>query len=319
MNMMLRDVVEGVGLPLPGLHEDASTMASAAVAAHEQGVFENYGVPFCMTVEAEALGARVDMGCATCEPHVVDEVLQTSSEWQQLPPLDPRVGRAATVVDAIRILADRADGVPVIGNISGPLSLAGTVLDTSTLLRELRKKPRDAHEFLDFICDNLIVFAQAQVTAGATALCIAEPSGTGEILGPRLFHEYAVPALNRVLDAVDAPVKIVHICGNMASVAKELPGIRCDVFSFDAVTPIHRMRKEMPDTAVMGNVSTFALEAQPSQKVRALVRAALEGDVGIVAPACGLACTTPVENVRAMVDEVRAAGPHAKGTTRQED
>ncbi|NLK52323.1 MAG: hypothetical protein GX295_07750 [Syntrophomonadaceae bacterium] len=37
---------------------------------------------------------------------------------------------------------------------------------------------------------------QAQLTAGADVICISEPSGTGEILGPRLFHNFAVKYIN---------------------------------------------------------------------------------------------------------------------------
>lgn len=309
MNMMFRDVTEGNGFMFPQIHRAAQTMAAAAVAAHEAGGFENYGVPFCMTVEAEALGAHVDMGCATCEPHVVEEVLMTSADWHKLPALDVGAGRAAAVVEAIRILDARDDHVPIIGNVSGPLSLAGTIMDTSVLLRELRKKPDDVRAFLDFLCDSLISFAQAQAAAGATAICIAEPSGTGEILGPHLFRAYAIPYLNRVLDAVDVPVKIVHICGNMGRVADTLSDVHCNVFSFDAITPVHKMRECLDHIAVMGNVSTFALGSQSPEKVRTLVDAALRSGVDIVAPACGLSCTTPIANVRVMVDEVRTRGP----------
>ena len=56
--------------------------------------------------------------------------------------------------------------------------------------------------------------------AGADVIPIADPSASGEILGPALFVEYAVKYLNKVVDAVHAahgPV-IVHICGDMKSV-----------------------------------------------------------------------------------------------------
>ena len=52
--------------------------------------------------------------------------------------------------------------------------------------------------------------------AGADAICVAEPSGTGEILGAKRFREFTVPYINRLLDAIDVPVKIVHICGKLA-------------------------------------------------------------------------------------------------------
>ena len=41
----------------PEAHYDAEKMAALAKAVYDKGFFENYGVPFCMTVEAEAMGA----------------------------------------------------------------------------------------------------------------------------------------------------------------------------------------------------------------------------------------------------------------------
>ena len=45
---------------LPQAHTDAAMMSGLAKAVYEQGCFENYGVPFCMTIEAEEMGAKVD-------------------------------------------------------------------------------------------------------------------------------------------------------------------------------------------------------------------------------------------------------------------
>ena len=56
-------------------------MAGLAEGLYQAGGFENYGVPFCMTVEAEAMGARVEMGDMLCEPHVVDSPLEKVADW----------------------------------------------------------------------------------------------------------------------------------------------------------------------------------------------------------------------------------------------
>ena len=66
---------------LPEAHHDARQMAELAKAVYEQGCFENYGVPFCMTVEAEEMGAKVDMGTKVYEPHVVEYVMDSVSDY----------------------------------------------------------------------------------------------------------------------------------------------------------------------------------------------------------------------------------------------
>ena len=128
MNGVVEDVMLKTGIYWPKAHCDAQMMADLARALYESGGFENYGVPFCMTVEAEALGAEADMGGCEVEPHVVRPAIASCAEADRLKPFDVTKGRAAAVVDAVRILKLRSAGVPVIGNITGPVSVAGTLV-----------------------------------------------------------------------------------------------------------------------------------------------------------------------------------------------
>lgn len=304
MNMMFEEIMDQSGCLWPDAHTDAATMAGLAYALNQAGGFENYGVPFCMTVEAEGMGAKVNMGNKLCEPHVVEPPLKTSTHCDELPMLDLTKGRAKTVLDAIGILRQKGTEVPIVGNMTGPISVGGTLLDLSTLLKEMRKAPEEVKAYLGRICTNLIAFGEAQIAAGADVICISEPSGTGEILGPKLFAEYTISCLNTILDALTVPVKMVHICGSLKSVYELLPQIHCDVFSFDAIVPIAEVKKHLPNHAVMGNVSTFAFSAMPAPKITMLVNNAMDKGIDIVAPACGLPTNTPLQNVKAMVEAV---------------
>ena len=68
MNMVTSELMDRVKVYMPEAHRDARQMAELAKAVYEEGCFENYGVPFCMTVEAEEMGAEVDMGTSVYEP-----------------------------------------------------------------------------------------------------------------------------------------------------------------------------------------------------------------------------------------------------------
>ena len=301
MNMMFREIMEKSNCLWPEAHVDSEKMAGLVYALNESGGFENYGVPFCMTVEAEAMGARVNMGNLLCEPHVVDSPLQSSAQVDLLQSLDINVGRAEVVIDAIKILKAKHTDVPIIGNLTGPVSTAGTLVDMAVLLKEYRKRPTDAEKLMAFITANLIAFGKGQIEAGADAICISEPSGTGEILGPRGFRDYSLRYLNRVMDALEVPVKIVHICGALKSIYEIIPELHCDVFSFDSMVPIEEIKKYIPEKAVMGNVNTHALGTMSAEKVASLTRNCLTKGADLVAPACGLSTTTPLINVQTMV------------------
>ena len=119
MNMITTDLMDQIQVFLPEAHHDARQMAELAKAVYEQGCFENYGVPFCMTVEAEEMGAKVDMGTKVYEPHVVEYVMDSVSDYEKLTPVDVTKGRARVVTDAIRILKEETSGVPIVGNLTG--------------------------------------------------------------------------------------------------------------------------------------------------------------------------------------------------------
>lgn len=305
MNMMFRDIMERTGCLWPEAHSDPAKMAGLAAGLYDAGGFENYGVPFCMTVEAEALGAKVEMGDLLCEPRVVHSPLTQAGQWRELTPLSLAAGRIPCVLEAIRRLRARRDGVPVIGNLTGPVSLAGMLVDMEVLLKAMRKEPETVHGLMTFATDQLIAYGRALLAAGADAVCISDPSGTGEVVGPRFFRSFTVPYLNRVLDALDVPVKMVHICGRLQNVYSQLPDIHCGVFSFDAIVPVGEVRAVLPDRALMGNVSTLAMNTMTPERVRTLVRHARKSGVDIVAPACGLPTETPLTVIRAMVDAAK--------------
>lgn len=301
MNMMFEEIMNNCQCLWPEAHVDAEKMAGLAYALNQAGGFENYGVPFCMTVEAEAMGAKVDMGSLLVEPHVVDSPLSSLEDVDKLQELDINKGRVKVVIDAIKILKAKNTDVPIVGNITGPVSTAGTLVDMSVLLKEYRKKPEAAHKFMTRVTEEIIKYAKAEVEAGADVICISEPSGTGEILGPKFFREYSIKYVNMIMDALEVPVKIVHICGNLRSVYEIIPEFHCDAFSFDAIVPVAEIKPYIPEKAVMGNINTHAIGTQLPEKVRGLVRYARGKGVDIVAPACGLPTTTPLCNVQAMV------------------
>lgn len=303
MNMVTAELMEKAEVYFPAAHTDAERMAKLAKAVYENGCFENMGVPFCMTVEAEAMGAPVDFGSNVFEPRVKGYIMESVSEYTKLPLVDGTSGRMGVVLDAIRILKKEQNGAPIIGNLTGPISTASSLMEPMVFYRELRKKNADAHSFLQHVTEQLIHFGKAQIEAGADVIAISDPSGTGEILGPKYFEEFAVTYLNRLVDALRAEGvgTIVHICGHMNPVYEQAAKIRSHVLSFDSVVPMREAREHLPGRVLMGNVSTYALEFGDPEKIAALAENCLKNGSDILAPACGLGMRSPLVNIQTML------------------
>ncbi len=145
------------------------------------------------------------------------------------------------------------------------------------------------------------------VESGATAICIGDPTATGEILGPKMFSDYAVTYLNKVIDGIHAtgvPV-LVHICGEMKAVKPSIPLLHADAISTDAFVNLRLLKEEYPQLTTMGNLSTFLLELGDPEKVSRQTQILLRDGVNIISPACGLSTASPVGNIRAMTDTVK--------------
>ena len=307
MNMVTAELMEKAGVYLPEAHRNARMMADLAKAVYENECFENVGVPFCMTVEAESMGAPVDMGSNVFEPRVKDYIMSSVSEYRTLTVPDVSNGREAVVLEAIRILKEEMNGVPVIGNLTGPISTASSLMEPMVFYRELRKKNADAHEFLQFVTDQLIVFGRAQIAAGADVIAISDPSGTGEILGPKYFEEFAVNYLNQLVDALrsEGAGTIIHICGQMNPVYEQVKELHSQVLSFDSVVPMSEAKAHLPGRVLMGNVSTYTLEFGVPEKVMSRAKHCVKSGSDILSPACGLGMKSPLINVQAMLKSLR--------------
>jgi [methyl-Co(III) methanol-specific corrinoid protein]:coenzyme M methyltransferase len=184
-------------------------------------------------------------------------------------------------------------------------------VDPLTFYKELRKNPDGAHRLLNYVTNLLGAYAERLLTEqGASAIAVGDPSATGEILGPVMFEKFAVRYLNQLADRVHAlgfPF-IIHICGDLKSVWRLLPQLHSDALSTDAMVSLQVLKEAFPTITTMGNVSTFALEWNESEKIRHMTRNLVDSGVNIISPACGLSTSTKLQTIRAMTDEVKQEG-----------
>ena len=306
MNCAIVEIMKKTGHTLPSAHHSKELMTALSSDVQNYTCFENFGVPFCMTVEAEALGSEIDYGSLECEPKIQKEAFASVKEVSFLPKgTISKSHRAAAVVQSIYDLSRNGD-IPVIGSITGPISTAASLVDPMQFLKELRREAKASHRFIDYVCNHLIEYAKLMADNGAAAISIADPTATGEILGPKMFQEYAVTYINKIADSlheIKVPV-IVHICGRMESVKQQIAMLHGDALSFDALVNLKNLKTEFPNITTMGNLSTYLLQFGTPDKIYAQTERLLSDKINIIAPACGLSTSTPLENIRTFTKTV---------------
>jgi [methyl-Co(III) methanol-specific corrinoid protein]:coenzyme M methyltransferase len=308
MTMASREVMALTDCRWPDVHRDAKKMAILSIAMRRETGFENLGIPFCMTVEAEAFGGEVEDGDEVTEPRIVRYPLRLVAEWRTLKELYPdRSGRLPTILACTSILRQEIADAPVIGNLVGPLSLATSLIEAMTLFKALRREPDEVHGMLDFLTDNSIRYGSALINSGADVIVISDPSATGEILGPKMFQLFALPYLNKMITAMHlhgVPV-IVHICGNVRTLCESLSHLTSEGISVDSAVNIRDIRNALRGKKLMGNVCTRLLQNGNVEAIRRISQGLLDFGVDILAPACGLSSKTSVRQIKAMTETAK--------------
>jgi len=302
MNAAVTEVINDI----KGNHNiSEEDMVLAAKKVKELTGFENYGVPFCMTVESEPFGVKIDFGDKNREPVITNYNNMTTDEiMNKYCSSDLNSCRVPVVLGAIAKLKN--DSIPVIGNITGAISTATSIVDPLKLLKMMKKNPDMAYSFIEFINEKLIQYGIDMVKNGADVIAVSDPTATGEILGKINFEKFAVPMFKKLVDEIhklDSRI-IIHICGDTSSIIESLNLIGADAFSFDSIVNIKSVKDKI-EAKVMGNVNTQLLQEGPGDRIISVTQNCIKSGLDIIAPACGLSMSTTIENLKLMTDSVK--------------
>lgn len=289
---------------------EAAEMARVAESVRKVTGFESLGLPFCLTVEAQALGAPANCGTSRVEPILLAPILKEgydNIDVLSVPqPFEEKC--MAEVLEGIRILKQQNPEVPVIGNITGPATLAASLIPENDFLRMLLRDPLQAGKIIGLASQTAICFGLAMVESGADVITISDPVACGEIIGPNTFRDIFLPEFQRIFTEIkryDVGI-ILHICGNVTNLLPLIRTTGADAFSLDSVVSISVVKRSIAPMAVMGNLSTLLLAKGTPESVSEATRNVLGKGVDILSPSCGLDRSTPLQNIRAMCDTAKS-------------
>ncbi len=303
------ELMEITGAKRPEADRDPVKMAQLAASLHNTAGFEIIRFPFDVTVLGEAMGCEIDPGTEARTPAVIGhpfkEVFQADPENIKVPEDLLKKGRIPVVLEATRILKKEVgQKVPIIAGLEGPVDLASYMCGIKTFLKWTIKKPELVKTIINMCVDACILYANECLRSGADAVVIADAAASPDMIGPDIFRKYIKPELMRFTENVDGH-SIIHICGTTDSIIPDMLECGFSAISIeenvkDLKTIISLAHKK--NTPVIGNVSTSdTLFSKKEDDVIKECIDCLESDIDILAPGCGLAPETPLENLLAMV------------------
>jgi len=295
-----------VGVSYGQYCEDHRYLVDGAFRCHEQFGFDMVCAISDPMREAEGFGAEVilpDEGV----PYSPVMRLQTLSDIDTLKVIDPDTGcRMHDRLEAVRRMKARAgNDIPVVGWVEGALAECCDLMKMQQVFINMIDEPDAIKQLIDICTQQGILFAQAQVQAGADIIGIGDAATS--LIGPALYEEFVLPYQQKMIEAVhNAGAKVkLHICGNTTPVLNLIALTGADMVDLDYMVDMENAAQILPaDCCICGNFDPVEIMLQGTpEHVRHATRRCMSlgsRNNNFVAPGCEIPRETPVENVLAM-------------------
>ncbi len=310
MGNVTTEGLKSLGYKFAATHLDAKMMASAAASTYKLFGFECGVVPFDLCIEAEALGCEVNVYAHSEDllyPTIKKKLIHNEEEMNiSLPSNLKDRGRVPLLCEAIGLIKKDIGGEAPIGTyVLGPFTLAGQIMELNDLLKLSFKKSDKVGRLLDLLADAIIIVAEELQKAGADYITVREMGATSDVLSPRVFKGLILPYLKKIFAKLSVP-SVLHICGKTNDIVPFMAESGARAISVDQKNDVAETRKKLGRALVFGNYDPYnVLVAGTPDLIRQAVRKCIDDGVSAVWPGCDIWPTVPVENFKAMMDEVR--------------
>ena len=181
------EVTAGLDITFPEVHRDPAMMARLALAIKRHDGSAFCEMPFCHTVEAEAMGGSVNLGDACAGPRAREYMTESIEDILKLPAVDYSKGRAADVLLACQKLHEA--GEHVVLDLSGPFTILNVLIDVKFVFRAMRRNPELMREIFWKIGEEQLRYAKEAITHGVEIISYADSAGGLNIIGPKMAEE----------------------------------------------------------------------------------------------------------------------------------
>jgi len=223
-----------------------------------------------------------------------------------LPTLD-RSGRMFDRIRAIEIMRREAgQEVSVVGWVEGPLALAAELRGINRIMTDFIDDPEFTHDLLHFCGDVAILYADAQIDAGADTIGMSDAAASmqGPALYKRFVHGEQMRVYRHIKDNHPDVLTRSHMCGKTNALAAAMSELPVDIYEIDFPSDLAKMKSQLGNRVISGNVSTITdmLEGTPERVYEASARChGVCGQYFIVNCGCEVPPATPAENLKALV------------------
>lgn len=295
----------------PDALNDAQLMATLAGGGYSILGYDAVRVPFCQTHEAEAFGAVLKDGGKEGLPSVKTHPYKIG-DTVDFPDDFLKRGRIPKLLEAIRILKDTmGDKVIIMGGIIGPFSIAGQILEITSMLMEAYKKPDNVIPYVEIGEKSGTMLGQAMIKAGADVIVVEDMMASLDMISPPIYRQLVAPYEKKQVEALSVPT-IIHICGKLDRIMVDIAKTGCAAISVepvvDVVQALAKFKEEGITTPVVGAVDPVNTLFQGDvAKCKEETKECIAKGFAMISPGCAVPPATKTESLTAIVEAVKEA------------
>ncbi|MDR3108137.1 MAG: uroporphyrinogen decarboxylase family protein [Planctomycetaceae bacterium] len=292
---------------------DYRKLVAAQIFTAEKFHFDYVSVISDPAREAADLGAIVRF--FDDHPPAIDEenaLLSDKEKLKHLTIADPlRPGsRMFDRVQAAKLFAEKVKGKLLIeGWVEGPCAESSDLRGINRFMMDFIDDPDFVKNCFEFVTENAIQFAAAQVNAGADIIGIGDAAAS--LISPKLYEAFVLPYEQRLIQKIHEAGGMVrlHICGNTTRITQLMSKTGADLIDLDSMVDIKKARASMgANQVITGNIDPVRvlLNGTPELVKEKLKECREAAETNYVAAAgCEIPIGTPDENVMAMSEFVK--------------
>jgi [methyl-Co(III) methanol-specific corrinoid protein]:coenzyme M methyltransferase len=299
------DLMERAGVFFPEAHRDAEKMASLAAAGHTELGFDNVMPLFSAWQESAALGCQVEWGEVDRMPGCREPLFKMGDEIRIPADLLKRPG-CKVPLEALALLRRRyGDEVAVVGKAFGPWTLGYHVFGVEEFLINTLLDPGAVKRAMATLKEVTVQFANAQVEAGAHAVCLADHA-TRDLCSPNAYRDFLKEIHEELNARIQCPL-ILHICGDTSDRIQYIRETGLPCFHFDSKVPARTARELAGERlSLMGGTSNLDViyKGTPNQIVED-VKEKVRCGIDIIGPECAVPLNATFANMKLLTEEAK--------------
>jgi MtaA/CmuA family methyltransferase len=308
MPITMMFAADRIGVPYRKYATEAAVMARGQLKIAEEFGTAQISAISDPGVEAHDLGA--DIGFPENNPPYVNEenaLFADKAAFLGTKTIPPENGkRMSNRVEAVRLMAEAANNDRLVeGWVEGPCAEASDLRGINRLMTDFFDDPSFVADLMDFVTEQAILFARAQIRAGARIIGIGDAASS--LIGPDLYSQFSIPRTKRYIKAIHEEGALVrlHICGRTEGLAPFWKDLGADMIDIDAGNSMAAIRE-----ALGQDVSALAGNLDPVREVRDSLPSAIAKRLSecrtesaprfIVGAGCEIPRDCPTDNLMAM-------------------